>query len=101
MTIPFEGLDPANQRRVVSELLMGYSKWDYEKRASQCYSMQLNGGAIYSMPYEVATKLAVNYMLEDNKKARKFETLVQKMKEQGMGMFYNYTMGEDIERALK
>ena len=99
--IPFERLDPNDQRMLVAEFLLEYSKWSFEKRETQVYVVSTESGARYSMPYQAASKLAASFMMEDNLKARKFELLLGHMKKQGMEQFYNYVMGEELERALK
>jgi hypothetical protein len=101
MTVtPFEQLNPSAQRLIVAELLLEYSKWSFEKRETQLYTV-VTDSACYGMSYQAACKLAANFIMEDNMKARKFEMFIKRLREKAIENVYEFLMGESIERALK
>lgn len=96
----FDNLTPTEQRKLVCEFLLAYSKWDLDMLNAAVAIVTLNC-VKYSIDYRTCSKLAVSFIQEDHFKARKFEMLVEHLKKQGMERFYHYTMGENISEALK
>lgn len=65
---------------------------------TQVVTARENGRAFY-VPLEAALKAASNALFAEDMRSLKFQILVEKMRERGLGDMYEALMGEELPRV--